>query len=168
MDNLNWFIMISMKQKAFLLVPILLLSSCDSSKVAMVTSFLSPYYIPKSNNRVCIKDDEIISPFNTSINTSLYHYVSDYDNGWYENTTYHYKNVKKATAKKYAKKVANDGFTKKSSANGSYYWSREYKWTVEDSSDCLEYYTVYISWYSDKTLDVDVTYSYDDWSTDDY
>lgn len=80
MDNLNWFIIISMKPKAFLLIPILLLSSCDSSQVAMVTSFLSPYYIPKSNNRVCIKDDEIISPFNTSINTSLYHYVSDYSN----------------------------------------------------------------------------------------
>jgi len=97
-----------------------------------------------------------------------YHYVSDSDDSYYENTTYHYKKVKKSTAKKYAKRVANDGFTKKSSANGSFYWSREYKWTVEDSSDCLEYYTVYISWYSDKTLDVDVTYSYDYWGTDDY
>lgn len=67
-----------MKQKAFLILPFLLLSSCGISKVATVTSFQSPFYIPKSNSRVCIKDDTIISPFNTTINTNIYHYVGDY------------------------------------------------------------------------------------------
>ncbi len=80
MDNQNWFIISSMKQKAILILPFLFLSSCGISKVATVTSFQSPFYIPRSNSRVCIKDDSIISPFHTTISTNIYHYVGDYSN----------------------------------------------------------------------------------------
>ena len=92
----------------------------------------------------------------------------DSNGGYYEETIYRYSKVKKATAKKYARKVANDGFTNIESESGSGYWSRKYEWIIEDNEKYLEYYTVKISWHSNKTLDVDVTYSYDDWSTDDF
>ena len=50
-----------MKQKAFLILPFLLLSSCGISKVATVTSFQSPFYIPKSNSKGIMAYDGVIA-----------------------------------------------------------------------------------------------------------
>lgn len=67
------------------ILPLLLLLSLTScNKTPEVKVFTSPFYIQQENDRITINEDEIVSPFNTSISLSVYSYSGTYSKSIYD------------------------------------------------------------------------------------